>query len=140
MHQSLIYQSPESESSGEDSTSDDSPYLAQSTSLDHVPSRNPVQRAKRYSPEHLESLAYMMASETLSTRRDATKAQKAHSWSPSPKPPTLRLAASPTKPPHQNGRVYDATIETRHFAHMMVITCLKGKSRNAFTVTIYDTN
>jgi hypothetical protein len=140
MHQSLVSKSPESKSSGADSISDELPYLAQSHSLDYVPSRNPVQKAKRYSPQHLESIAYMMASDSLSKRADDTKPRNISSWSLAKKPPARPTTTSPNQQPHQNGRVHDATVETRHFAHMMAITGWKGESRNNSTMNICSTN
>jgi hypothetical protein len=140
MHQSLVSKAPESKSSAGDSISDESPYLAQSQSLDYVPSRNPIQKAKRYSPQHLESIAYMMASDSLSKRADGTKPTNISSWSPAKKPPARSATTSTTQQPHQNGRVHDATVETRHFAYMMVITGWKGESGNNYTINICSTH
>ena len=140
MHQSLVSKSPESKSSGADSISDELPYLAQSHSLDYVPSRNAVQKAKRYSPQHLESIAYMMASDSLSKRADDTKPRNISSWSLAKKPPARPTTTSPNQQPHQNGRVHDATVETRHFAHMMAITGWKGESRNDSNMNICIAN
>jgi hypothetical protein len=140
IHQSLMSKSPESKSSGGDSISDEPTYLAQSRSLDYVPSRNPVQKAKRYSPQHLESIAYMMASDSLSKRADGTKPRDISSWSPAKKPPARPITTSTNQQSHQNGRVHDATVETRHFVHMMAITGWKGESRNDSTMNICITN
>jgi hypothetical protein len=140
MHQSLVSKSPESKSSAGDSIADESPYLAQSQSLDYVPSRNPVQKAKRYSPQHLESIAYMMASDSLSKRADGTKPKNISSWSPAKKPPARPTTNPANQQPHQNGRVHDATVETRHFAHVMAITGWKGESGNNPTMNICSPN
>jgi hypothetical protein len=105
-----------------------------------VPSRNPVQKAKNYSPQHLESIAYMMASDALSKRADGTKPKNISTWSSAKKPPARPTTTPINKQSEQNGRVHDATVETRHFVHMMAITGWKGEFRNDSTMNICSTN
>lgn len=110
---------------------DDPPYLEPSTSLDYYPSHNPVQHAAHYSPAHLDSLAYRLASKTLPNGKDRKKAQRTHSWSPPQRLPNI-LRGSHNKKIHYHGRLHDASVETGHFAYAMAATGLKGNATPLF--------
>jgi hypothetical protein len=110
--------------SASSSSSEDPPALAYTASLDCVYSHNPVTRAnENYNPQRVESLAFKMASKTLSNYIDASKHRKTHSWSPLPR--TYSGLSHHSTPTHEHGRVHDATLETGHFANSMVATGLR---------------
>lgn len=103
------------------------PYLEYSQSLDVVPTSNPVQKAANYSPQHLQSVAYKLASKSL-----PSKDKKTHSW------PTTVVAKGIEKKHKkrrqkalygdhvEHGRVHDATNDTENFVEAMLAIGLKG--------------
>lgn len=100
------------------------PPIERSTSLDYFPSHNPVQHAAHYSPEHLDALAYRMASKSLPNAKDRSKHKKTHSWSPVQRASSMLHTKDKTV--HYHGRFHDASVETGHFAYEMGATALQG--------------
>lgn len=96
--------------------------------LGKISSRFPVQNAAKYPPQHLEMVAYQMASKTLPNTKDRAKHRKTYSWSPVHKTPTLKSTASrATKhETHEHGRLHDASSETGHLTVSLLGTGLKG--------------
>jgi hypothetical protein len=104
--------------------SPDPPVLAYTASLDCVYTHNPVTQAnEHYSEQHVENLAFKMASKTLPNYVDKNKHRKTHAWSPMPR--TYSHVSHRSTPVHEHGRVHDATLETGHFAQSMVSTGLR---------------
>lgn len=114
--------------SAEDSedTADPRPEAARTKSLEYVPTRNPVQKAANFSPEHLDYVALKMASKTLKSTTDKQKNKRAYTWSPVQRPASL-LHAGSNKQIHYHGRLHDASVETGHFAYAMGATALRCK-------------
>lgn len=108
----------------ENDDGDEPPYLEPSTSLDYYPSHNPVQQAAHYSPQHLDHLAYKLASKTLPNSKERAKHQKTHSWSPVQR--KVSMLHPRHKKIHYHGRLHDASVETGHFAYSMAATGLKS--------------
>lgn len=117
---------PKSPSSLSLKQEDPRPDTLRTRSLEYIPSRNPVQKAARFSPEHLDYVALRMASKTLAGVGNKQKAKRTYSWSPVQRTPTL-LHKKDEKV-HYHGRLHDASVETGHFAYSMGATALRGKS------------
>jgi sterol 3beta-glucosyltransferase len=92
---------------------------------------HPVQAALSYPPQHLERVAYRMASGTLPGGKKRSWHMKTHVWSPrlqmttASKPPT----SSKKQQTKEHGKAYEATDETRHFAYSILRTSLHGMCR-----------
>jgi hypothetical protein len=116
------------EKSTEPSTPDEPDPAPYSEDLGKISSRFPVQNAAKYPPQHLELVAYQMASKTLPNTRDRAKHRKTYSWSPVQRVPTLKSVASKgakhdTK---EHGRLHEASHETGHLTVSLLGTGLKG--------------
>lgn len=92
--------------------------------LTNLPTRTPVTNAAAYPPQHLEVLAYRMASKTLPDKKHRSKHRKTHSWSPVQRPPTAKATASKVSKKH--GRLHEASSETRHVTASLLATGCKG--------------
>jgi hypothetical protein len=124
LSRSLSKPSIQKASSISSSLSEAAPPLQKSTSLEQVPTSNPVQKAAHFSPEHLEYVAYKMASKKLPMTADRARAKRTYSWSPVKRSGTGMLHPKDKKIEH-HGRLYDASQETGHFAYAMGATALK---------------
>jgi len=103
------------------------PYLEYSQSLDIVPTSNPVQKAANFSPQHLQSVAYQLASKSLPSND-----KKMHSW------PATVVAKGIEKNDKkrrqkalygdnvEHGRAHDAAHDTENFVEDMLAIGLKG--------------
>jgi len=103
---------------------DPSPY---SYDLASVPSRNFLERVANYPPEHLELVAYNMASKKLPATTNRSKNRKTHSWSPRLQiPSTQKSSTASSHPSHrvivEHSKAYDAAADTGHFAKNMLLT------------------
>lgn len=111
----------ESTSSGSD---EDPQALVYRASLDCVYTHNPVSRAlENYDPQHVENLAFKMASKTLPNTSNKNKHRKTHTWSPMPR--TYTNGSHHSTPIHEHGRAHDVTLETGQFAQHMIATGLR---------------
>jgi sterol 3beta-glucosyltransferase len=89
---------------------------------------NPVQEALTYPPEHLEWLAYSMASERLPDVKNRSKHRKMHTWSPRMQMTSV-LKPSPGyrhEPEHPHGKAHEITHETGQFAYAVMRTGFHG--------------
>lgn len=93
--------------------------------LTKLSSQNPVTKAAKYPPQHLEMVAYHMASKTLPNRKDRAKHRKTYSWSPVQKSPTTKSTASKATK-HEHGKLHEASSETGHLTVSLLGTGLKG--------------
>jgi hypothetical protein len=127
MHET-VHKKP-GEKSPEPSTPEElAPLEPFSENLGEIPSRFPVQNAAKYPPQHLEMVAYQMASKTLPNTKDRAKHRRTYSWSPVQKAPTMKSVASKgaKHDTHEHGRLHDASSETGHLTVSLLGTGLKG--------------
>ncbi|KAG0646157.1 glycosyltransferase [Hyphodiscus hymeniophilus] len=101
--------------------------------LSKLTSRNPVSNAirYRYPPQHLEMLAYQMASKTLPRRNKRAKSSRTSHSSPLQvdhifhrSPTTKSLSSKATK--HEHGKLHEASSETGHLTVSLVEAGLKA--------------
>lgn len=115
-----------------------SPEQSRSVSLDPLPtapSRGimagedpdcPVRAALTYPPEHIEHVAYMMASERLPDTKNRSRHRKTHAWSPRLQ---MTYASEPVrrkKRSKNHGKAYEITTETGQFVFSVLQTGLHG--------------
>ncbi|CZR52709.1 related to sterol glucosyltransferase [Phialocephala subalpina] len=124
VHKDPINGSPLSAEEDDEDKADPRPEAARTKSLEYIPTRNPVQKAAHFSPEHLDYVALKMASKTLKSTTDKQKHKRAYTWSPVQRSPSLLLKGS-DKQVHYHGRLHDASVETGHFAYAMGATALR---------------
>lgn len=105
------------------------PEFKRSDSLEMIASRNPVTRAAKYSANHLQHIAYELASKSLAPSPELRKKKKTQSF-PLPKSVLARRTLSREKilVGHKNvhGKTHDALNETGHFVEVMLDIGLKG--------------
>lgn len=88
---------------------------------------NPVQAAMAYPPQHLERVAYRMASETLPDTKNRSRHRKMHPWSPRMQVSYVsKLGSRRKKTKKKHGKAYEITIETGQFIYSLTRTGLHG--------------
>lgn len=121
MNKALHKESPE-----EPGAVNNPPLLEDSASIDYSLSQNPVQKAAGYSPQQLDSIAYMLASKSSPIfGEEKTKHRRSQAWSPTRRD-TFMLHPAHRKVEY-HGRLYNASVETGNFAYAVIATGLKSE-------------
>lgn len=90
------------------------------------PPANPVTVALSYPPQHLERVAYQMASETLPDTKNRSKHRKTHTWTPHRDRSNTSKSLPRRATRKERNKAEELGSETAHFAYSMLSTGLHG--------------
>ncbi|KUL88236.1 hypothetical protein ZTR_04936 [Talaromyces verruculosus] len=98
----------------------------QSIELDPMESMfpaNPVTNALTFTPQHLERIAYRMASEKLPDTKNRSKIRKTHTWTPTARRNNTSKLLRRHSTLKRSSKARDIASQTARFAYSMIRTC-----------------